>query len=138
MTMNISLRRGERIFINGAVLRVDRKVCLELLNDVTFLLENHVMQAEDASTPLKQLYFAIQAMLISPNDCEAALQLCREMLVALNSTVRDSRILAGLRAAIAHIEEKRMFEALKDVRALFPIEEELVLLAKSEATRDVA
>jgi flagellar protein FlbT len=96
------------------------------------------MQAEDASTPLKQLYFAIQAMLISPNDCEAALQLCREMLVALNSTVRDSRILAGLRAAIAHIEEKRMFEALKDVRALFPIEEELVLLAKSEATRDVA
>jgi flagellar biosynthesis repressor protein FlbT len=44
--MNISLRRGERIFINGAVLRVDRKVCLELLNDVTFLLESHVMQAE--------------------------------------------------------------------------------------------
>jgi flagellar biosynthesis repressor protein FlbT len=138
MTMNISLRRGERIFINGAVLRVDRKVCLELLNDVTFLLENHVMQAEDASTPLKQLYFAIQAMLISPNDCEAALQLCREMLVALNSTVRDSRILAGLRAAIAHIEEKRMFEALKDVRSLFPIEEEIILLSKSEATRDVA
>jgi flagellar protein FlbT len=138
MTMNISLRRGERIFVNGAVLRVDRKVCLELLNDVTFLLENHVMQAEDATTPLKQLYFAIQAMLISPNDCEAALQLCREMLVALNGTVRDSRILTGLRAAIQHIEDKKHFEALKDVRSLFPIEAELMNLQNDEGARDVA
>ena len=43
--MNITLRAGERIYINGAVLRVDRKATLELLNDATFLLETHVMQA---------------------------------------------------------------------------------------------
>ncbi len=44
--MNITLRAGERFFINGAVIRIDRKASIELLNDVTFLLENHVMQAE--------------------------------------------------------------------------------------------
>ena len=43
-TLRISLKSGERIFINGAVLRVDRKVAVEFLNDVTFLLENHVLQ----------------------------------------------------------------------------------------------
>ena len=43
--MNITLRAGERFFINGAVIRIDRKASIELLNDVTFLLENHVMQA---------------------------------------------------------------------------------------------
>ncbi len=117
--MNISLRRGERIFINGAVLKVDRKVCLELLNDVTFLLENHVMQAESANTPLKRLYFVIQAMLMSPNDCEAPLQLCREMFVSLSSMSLDPRIMEGLRTAVRHIEDKRMFDALKVVRALF-------------------
>ena len=41
--MCISLRSGEKIYINGAVLRVDRKVTLELINDVTFLLESQVM-----------------------------------------------------------------------------------------------
>ncbi len=122
--MNISLRRGERIFINGAVLKVDRKVCLELLNDVTFLLENHVIQAESADTPMKRLYFVIQAMLMSPNDCDAALQLCREMFVSL--------------AAVRHIEDKRMFDALKVVRALFPVEAELIAAAQIDSPREVA
>lgn len=48
-TLRISLKSGERIFVNGAVLRVDRKVAVEFLNDVTFLLENHVLQPEDAA-----------------------------------------------------------------------------------------
>ncbi|WP_442754607.1 flagellar biosynthesis repressor FlbT [Methylocystis sp. JAN1] len=135
--MNISLRRGERIFINGAVLRVDRKVCIELLNDVTFLLENHVMQAEQASTPLKRLYFVIQTMIISPNDCDNAVELCRDMLVSLNGATRDPRIVVGLAAAVRHIEDKRPFEALKSVRALFPVEAELVLAEKTNQ-RDVA
>jgi flagellar biosynthesis repressor protein FlbT len=135
--MNISLRRGERIFINGAVLRVDRKVCLELLNDVTFLLESHVMQTEAASTPLKRLYFVIQTMLMSPNDCETALQLCREMFISLSGSAHDRRIMEGLRTAVRNIEDKKMFEALKAVRALFPVEAELIA-AEAEAAREVA
>ena len=43
-TLKISLKPNEKIYINGAVLRVDRKVSIELLNDVQFLLENHVLQ----------------------------------------------------------------------------------------------
>ncbi len=136
--MNISLRRGERIFINGAVLKVDRKVCLELLNDVTFLLENHVMQAESANSPLKRLYFVIQTMLMAPNDCEAPLQLCREMFVSLSSEPLDPRIMEGLRTAVRHIEDKRMFDALKVVRSLFPIEAECVATPEPEASREVA
>ena len=69
-TLRISLKSGERIFVNGAVLRVDRKVAVEFLNDVTFLLENHVLQPEDATTPLKQLYFIAQMILINPEGAE--------------------------------------------------------------------
>ena len=53
-TLKISLKPNEKIYINGAVIRVDRKVTIELLNDVQFLLESHVMQAErgvDAAAP---------------------------------------------------------------------------------------
>ncbi len=123
--MNISLKRGERIYINGAVLRVDRKVCIELLNDVTFLLENHVMQAADATTPLKQLYFAVQLMLISPNDTDAALYLARDLMstcaIGLKS---DSRVVEGLSLVARLIDSKRYFDALKILRGLFPLEAE--------------
>ncbi|MBL1258651.1 MULTISPECIES: flagellar biosynthesis repressor FlbT [Methylocystis] len=128
--MNISLKRGEKIYINGAVFRVDRKVCIELLNDVTFLLENHVMQAADATTPLKQLYFAVQLMLISPNDIDAALYLSRDILATCSKTMPDPRIVEGLSSVAKLIESKRYFDALKILRGLFPLETEA--MAQSE------
>ena len=65
-TLKISLRANEKIYLNGAVVRADRKVSIELLNDVQFLLESHVLQADQASTPLRQLYFILQVILINP------------------------------------------------------------------------
>lgn len=128
--MNISLKRGEKIYINGAVFRVDRKVCIELLNDVTFLLENHVMQAVDATTPLKQLYFAVQLMLISPNDIDAALYLSRDILATCSKTMPDPRIVEGLSSVAKLIEGKRYFDALKILRGLFSLETQA--MAQSE------
>ena len=84
-TLRISLKAGERIFINGAVLRVDRKVSLEFMNDVTFLLENHVMQPEEATTPLRQLYFIVQMMLINPAGVEQSMEMFRKSIVMLLS-----------------------------------------------------
>ena len=66
--MHITLRAGERLFLNGAVIKADRKVCLELMNDATFLLEAHVMQPDKATSPLRQLYFIVQTMLMSPAE----------------------------------------------------------------------
>ena len=65
-TLKITLKPNEKLYINGAVIRADRKVSLEFLNDVQFLLEAHVLQAEQATTPLKQLYFIVQIMLMNP------------------------------------------------------------------------
>ncbi|MGO7646030.1 flagellar biosynthesis repressor FlbT, partial [Rhizobium ruizarguesonis] len=36
-TLRLYLKAGEKVLINGAVMRVDRKVALEFLNDVAFL-----------------------------------------------------------------------------------------------------
>ena len=72
VNVSLNLRARERIFVNGAVLKVDRKVSLELLNDATFLLEAHVLQAEQATTPVRRLYFIAQAMLIDPTNARNA------------------------------------------------------------------
>ena len=87
--MNITLRAGERLYINGAVIRVDRKATIELLNDVTFLLENHVMQAEQATTPLRQIYFVVQVMLMDPGATAAATTLSRRLIGIGAAGVRE-------------------------------------------------
>lgn len=126
--MNISLRRGEKVYINGAVLRVDRKVCIELLNDVTFLLENYVMQADDADTVLKQLYFVIQMALMSPNDEKTSMDLYRSMMTAIPMTVTDARILDALETIERLVKSQRYFDALKTLKGVFPVEAEILAL----------
>jgi flagellar protein FlbT len=120
--MRISLRAGEKIYVNGAVLRVDRKVSLELLNDVTFLLESHVIHADEATTPLRQLYFAVQTMLIDPADAAPARALFESMFRSLRDTFRSAQVLTGLAVVDDLVRAGRTFEALKAIRALFPLE----------------
>ena len=71
-TLRISLKPNEKIYINGAVVKVDRKVAIEFLNDVQFLMENHVLQPEQATTPLRQLYFIVQVILMTPGSADEA------------------------------------------------------------------
>lgn len=131
-TFKLFLKANERVFINGAVLRADRKVGIELLNDVDFLLENHVMQVEDATTPLRQLYFVIQIMLMSPTEKPAALKLYRSSVTALLATFETEPILAGLKDIDVMIAEDRPFEALKALRGLFAIEDEVLARKRGE------
>lgn len=124
--MQISLRAGERIYINGAVLRADRKVTLELLNDAAFLLQAHVMKVEDATTPLRQLYFIVQIMLINPTDTVAAQEMFGGSVRTLIEISEHAALLAGLRGVKTLVESNRVFEALRAIRTLFPIEAEIL------------
>ena len=130
--MNITLSAGERFYINGAVIRIDRKASIELLNEVTFLLENHVMQAEEATTPLRQIYFVVQIMLMDPGGRRAAR---RRSPVADRIgawRLRAPELTAGLRSVDASLAPWRNFEAMKALRGLFALEDkELQPLAET-------
>ena len=93
----INLRAGEKIYINGAVLCVDRKVSLEFLNDVAFLLESHVLSPDETTTPLRQLYYMIQTMLIEPGSAAAARGMFDATLPQLLATFNNRQVLEGLR-----------------------------------------
>src|SRR3978361_727601 len=121
--MNITLRAGERIYINGAVLRVDRKATLELMNDATFLLETHVMQAEEATTPLRQVYFVVQVMLMDPASARTTAQLAASLITKSLEAFGHSQIRQGLDNVSDLIGRNRYFEAMKQLRALYPLEQ---------------
>ncbi|MBS9479298.1 flagellar biosynthesis repressor FlbT [Ancylobacter radicis] len=120
--MLISLKPGERIFLNGAVIRVDRKVTIELLNDVAFLLESHVLQVEDTTTPMRQLYFAVQTMLIEPRKGAAAQAVFNGQLAGLMTSFTNDALVAALAQVGEFVQAGRLFEALRAIRRLFMIE----------------
>ena len=119
--MRISLRAGERIYINGAVLRAERKLTFQLLNNASFLLENHIIQAEEATTPLRQLYFALQTLLIEPGS-ETAKSAYVCMFTATQASFSTTDVVVGLRLVGRLAEAGRIYEALKTLRSLFAIE----------------
>jgi flagellar biosynthesis repressor protein FlbT len=121
--IQITLKPGERIYINGAVLRVDRKVMIEMLNDVTFLLENHVMQPDAANTPLRQLYFIVQTMLMDPANAATTKDLFNTSHALLSTHFSSPEIATGLDQAHSLVEQDKVFDALKAIRTLLPLEE---------------
>jgi flagellar protein FlbT len=91
---------------------------------VTFLLENHVMQAKDATTLTRQIYFAVQVMLMDPAATESATPLASSLLQTALGAYRTPELISGLRGVAQSLARGRNFEALKALRALFAFEDE--------------
>jgi flagellar protein FlbT len=134
--MQIHLKKGEKLYVNGAVIRADQRCSLEFLNNVTFLLENHVMQADKADTPLKQIYFVVQTMLIDPDNAQITRELYWHLSACLQGTLDNAELKKGLVDSDSCIKSQRHFDALKTLRGLFRIEEKL-LSAKPADSQEI-
>lgn len=119
--MFIHLKRGEKLYVNGAVLRVDRRTSLEFLNDVTFLLENHVMQADEATTPVRQLYFVVQSMLMDPANAGMTAELYKHLSFRTRQATSGD-IQCQIDLADRKVADGRYFDALKHLRSCFVLE----------------
>jgi flagellar protein FlbT len=124
--MRLTLKAGEKVYINGAVLQSDRKVSLQLLNDATFLLGAHVLQADEAVSPLRQLYFVVQTLLIDPAGEGDVLELFGRMMTSLQETFENEDILQGLKDVGEMIAGGQVYGALKRIRGLYALEDTIL------------
>lgn len=63
MALKISLKPGEKLVVNGAVIvNGDRRSTLILQNKASLLREKDILLAEDVDTPIKHIYFPIMLM----------------------------------------------------------------------------
>jgi flagellar protein FlbT len=85
-----------------------------------------VLQAEAATTPLRQLYFAIQTLVIEPAATDQARELCRSLQAGILAVVADPEIREGVLGAGQLVEADRLIEALKLIRGLYPAEAALL------------
>src|ERR1700730_1140325 len=63
MPLKLSLKPGEKFVLNGAVVQNgDRRCALLLQNKASVLREKDIMQAEEASSPARRIYFPVMMM----------------------------------------------------------------------------
>jgi flagellar protein FlbT len=133
----VTLRAGERIFINGAVLKADGRCTFEVLNDVPYLAESEIMQAQQTVTPLRQLYYVLQTMVMEPAMSETARAVYADTMHWLPQAFSNPTVLAGLETIKAQVAAGSPFEGLKTVRKLIPIEDAILGANRSAELRVV-
>lgn len=125
-TTRVTLRPGERIFINGAVIRSDGRASFDILNDVPFLREHEIMHAQQTVTPLRQLYYILQTMVMEPNGVELARSVYQDTMRFLPMAFGNSAVLAGLDTIREQVAAGAPIEALRTLQGLIPIEDEIL------------
>jgi len=131
MPLKLELKRGERIILGEYVVKTSERTRLTFLSsDVTILREKDILTPEQADSPAKRVYLAVQLMYVSKEPASAHqiyFALVRDILHAAPSTrpyidrIND-HILAG-----------HMYKALQEAKKLIAYEEELLARAKPPA-----
>lgn len=129
--MKIHLKRNEKLFLNGAVIRMDRRGSIELLNDAQFLLENHIMQEEEATTPLRQIYFIVQTMLMDPANAHLTVFLFRSYSTRLKKMAVDPTYRGNIEQAETFVEKLDYYGALKVLRLSFQLDSAKYLVTRA-------
>jgi len=125
-SVRITLREGERVFINGAVVRAESRTTIELLNDVPYLREHEIMQMQHAVTPLRQLYYVLQTMVLEPNGREMSRGVYDDTMTMLRRAFENKTVLEGLEEIGREVAAGKPFAALKTLRTLVPVEDAIL------------
>ncbi|SNY92146.1 flagellar protein FlbT [Cohaesibacter sp. ES.047] len=124
--MRLTFKPGERLYINGAVIRFPQRTTLELLNNAEFLLESQIMQMDDTTTPLRQLYFVAQMILTSPSNATNAQDTFMHFARSLTQSVDHYSLCAGLQVVVDMMNAGKTYDAMKQIRKLYPLEESIL------------
>jgi flagellar protein FlbT len=118
MPLKVVLKPGETLVVNGAVIGSgDRTATIFLHNEAQFLRGREMLRAEEAIGPERGLYLAIQCLYLGQAD-EAEV---RRAIAVLRQARPDA--IEEIDAVAELLSARRHYQALRRVRALFPVGE---------------
>lgn len=123
MTLRISLKDGEKMIVNGAVVRAVGRTDVVVENKVSLLRGREVMTPEEATTPARRLYVACMFAYIDGEGGRAGHQ---ERIVALLGDMVHALEAAEAKAICARIARRLAagdyYRAMGECRALIAYE----------------
>jgi flagellar protein FlbT len=125
MPLKLSLKPGERFVLNGAVVQNgDRRGVLVLQNKASVLREKDIMQAEEASSPARRVYFPVMMMYLDEGAAVRYYDEFAHRLSEFMSVIRNPDILGECVAISKHVMAREYYKALMSCRKLIDYEDE--------------
>jgi len=125
LTLKLSLKPGERIVINGAVIaNGDRRSEFAIENLASVLREKDILAETDANTPAKRIYFSIMVMALGNSTLKQAFAEFESRLTEFAGVIVDP---AGLQLCLkisACVANADYYKALNHCKALIEFEQE--------------
>jgi flagellar protein FlbT len=135
-TLVLELRPGDTMVVNGAPIRFRNRCRIELTAKARFLFGKQVMPPEQATTPARRIYFALQTAYIGTDEeRERALAVARRLIAEFQDATTSALAKMLLDRALAAVEADECYVALKLVRRVIRHEEAVL---GGDPPRDVA
>lgn len=113
----LEMRQGDMMVVNGAAIRFRTRTRIELTAHARFLFGRQIMAPDDATTPARRLYFALQTAYIG-DDMERPTGLAEARLRAaeFREVTTSKMAVALLDQAMTSAESNKCYQALRLVR----------------------
>jgi len=123
----LELRQGEVMIVNGAPIRFRTKSRIELTAKARFLFGKQIMPPDQADSPARRIYFALQAAYIGAEDESIhGLQSARELIAAFKEATTSTLACEILDRVLGAAEADDCYQALKLTRRIIRHEDAVV------------
>lgn len=123
----LELRQGETMIVNGAPIRFRTKSRIELTAKARFLFGKQIMAPDQADSPARRIYFALQSAYIGAEEERArGLVSARELVAEFKAATTSVLAREILDRALAAAEADDCYQALKLVRRIIRHEDSVL------------
>jgi len=123
----LELQRGEVMIVNGASIRFRMKSRVELTTHARFLFGRQVMSPDQANSPARRIYLALQAAYIGTDaERQRGLDQARELVEAFKDATTSALARTILDRAMLCAEADECYQALKLVRRIIRHEDTVI------------
>ena len=131
----LELRPGEAMIINGALVRFRTRSRIELMAKARFMFGKQIMAPDQADTPARRIYFALQSAYIGEiHERERGLAAAHELILAFKEATTSPLAREILDRAEAAAAEDNCYLALKLARRI--INHEDAVLGRVSSPRE--
>ncbi len=125
MALKLSLKPGEKFVVNGAVIsNGDRRSSLVIQNKVSILREKDIMRQEDATTPVRRIYFPIMLCYLDPDNRSKYIEEFMIRMSEFMSIIEDPEAKARSIEISTDVMNQNYYRALMTCKKLFAFEKE--------------
>ncbi|MEW5769684.1 MAG: flagellar biosynthesis repressor FlbT [Pseudomonadota bacterium] len=129
MALSLTLKPREKIFIGGAVVQNGQaKAELTILNDVPILRHKEILHEQDADTPCRRIYLAVQQMYMDADNRAGYYKLLQELMQDVAEAAPST--VSRLQEIGESVSGGQYYLALKQVKQLINYETELLKNAR--------